>query len=114
ILEGRYRSSTGMGVGISGTRRLVDHFEITSSPKGTIVVLKRLLPRRAPYIGEQAIGRIVDDLLRQPASDPFEEMQRQNQELLRALDELGRKQEELAALNRELEDTNRGVVALYA
>jgi signal transduction histidine kinase/CheY-like chemotaxis protein len=114
ILEGRYRSPTGMGVGIVGSRRLVDHFEITSSPEGTTVVLKRLLPRRVPHLGEQAVARIVDDLARQPASDALEEMQRQNQELMRALDELGRKQEELAALNRELEDTNRGVVALYA
>ena len=41
-------------------------------------------------------------------------MQRQNQELLRALDDLRSRQEELVRLNRELEDTNRGVVALYA
>ena len=41
-------------------------------------------------------------------------MQRQNQELLRALEELEQRQDELPALNRELEDTNRGVVALYA
>ena len=54
------------------------------------------------------------ELARQGPSDPFDEIQRQNQELLRALEELGRRQEELAALNRELEDTNRGVVALYA
>src|SRR6185369_13473548 len=50
----------------------------------------------------------------QNAHDPFEEVQRQNQELLHALDELGRRQEQLEHLNRELEDTNRGVVALYA
>ena len=41
-------------------------------------------------------------------------MQRQNQELLRALDDLNVRQQELVRLNRELEDTNRGVVALYA
>jgi signal transduction histidine kinase/CheY-like chemotaxis protein len=34
--------------------------------------------------------------------------------LLRVLDELRRRQEELSRLNAELEDTNRGVVALYA
>ncbi|MDN4634688.1 ATP-binding protein, partial [Sphingomonas sp. PsM26] len=27
ILEGRFRSTSGMGVGISGTRRLMDRFE---------------------------------------------------------------------------------------
>src|SRR6187399_1146598 len=40
--------------------------------------------------------------------------QQQNQELLRTLDELRARQEELERVNRELEDTNRGVVALYA
>src|SRR5215831_9343683 len=115
VLEGRYRSRTGMGVGIVGARRLMDRFEITCPPGGgTTVVLSRLLPRRAGVLGEDAIARLKGGLESQQPSDPFEEIQRQNQELLRALDELGKRQEELAALNRELEDTNRGVVALYA
>lgn len=38
ILEGRYRSRTGMGVGLLGSRRLVDEFEVASEPgKGTTV-----------------------------------------------------------------------------
>lgn len=45
---------------------------------------------------------------------PLEEVQQQNRELLRTLEELRARQTELAQLNRELEDTNRGVVALYA
>ena len=44
----------------------------------------------------------------------FEELQYQNQELLGALEEIRSRQAELIRLNRELEDTNRGVVALYA
>jgi signal transduction histidine kinase/CheY-like chemotaxis protein len=115
VLEGRYRSRTGMGVGIIGARRLMDRFEISSPPSGgTTVVLTRLLPRRVGVLGRDAIAGLSAELARQGPSDPFDEIQRQNQELLRALDELGRRQEELAALNRELEDTNRGVVALYA
>jgi signal transduction histidine kinase/CheY-like chemotaxis protein len=115
VLEGRYRSRTGMGVGIVGARRLMDRFEVTStSGGGTTVVLTRLLPRRAGVLAPDAIARMSGDIQRQAPSDPFDEIQRQNQELLRALDELGRRQEELGALNRELEDTNRGVVALYA
>jgi signal transduction histidine kinase/CheY-like chemotaxis protein len=115
VLEGRYRSRTGMGVGIIGARRLMDRFEI-SSPRGggTTVALTRLLPRKARVLGPDAIAGLTGELTRQGPSDPFDEIQRQNQELLRALEELGRRQEELAALNRELEDTNRGVVALYA
>src|ERR1700728_3816662 len=35
ILEGRYKSDTGLGMGILGTRRLMDEFEIDAAPKGT-------------------------------------------------------------------------------
>jgi signal transduction histidine kinase/CheY-like chemotaxis protein len=43
-----------------------------------------------------------------------DELRQQNQELLRLLDELRVRQNELVHANQELEDTNRGVVALYA
>jgi signal transduction histidine kinase/CheY-like chemotaxis protein len=115
ILEGRYQSPTGMGLGIVGARRLMDHFEISSAPrKGTTVVLRKILPRHAALIDSRGIAQVADALTRQVPDDAFEEVQRQNQELLRALEELGQRQDELRALNRELEDTNRGVVALYA
>jgi len=115
ILEGRYRSPTGMGVGIVGARRLMDQFDIaTRAGGGTIVALKKLLPSRAPFVGPHAVAYIGETLAREKPHDPVEEIQQQNQELLRALEELSRRQEELVALNRELEDTNRGVVALYA
>jgi len=114
VLSGRYRSTTGMGVGLVGARRLMDRFQIDSGRHGTTIQLKRFLPRRAPFADAkrlQEIARAVAD--RKPVG-LLEEFQRQNQELLRALDELNRRQEELVRLNRELEDTNRGVVALYA
>src|SRR5580658_4961244 len=45
ILSGRYRSLTGMGLGIVGARRLMDGFEMRSAPgKGTTVVLRKYLP----------------------------------------------------------------------
>lgn len=50
ILEGAYQSSTGMGLGIIGARRLMDQFQIESTPqRGTTVWLKKLLPKRAPH-----------------------------------------------------------------
>jgi signal transduction histidine kinase/CheY-like chemotaxis protein len=115
ILEGRYQSPTGMGLGIVGARRLMDHFDITSAKgQGTAVVLKKILPRRIELVGAATLAHISSELARQAPSDAFEELQRQNQELLSALEQLSHRQEELSALNRELEDTNRGVVALYA
>ncbi len=46
ILDGRYSSPTGMGVGLAGVRRLMDHFAVESAPGGgTVVVLGKTLPR---------------------------------------------------------------------
>jgi signal transduction histidine kinase/CheY-like chemotaxis protein len=115
VLDGRYASTTGMGVGVVGARRLMDRFQIESSPGvGSTILLGKILPRRAPGLTPVVLTRIIDELNKQPPQDPFEEVRRQNQELLQALGELTRRQEELSQLNRELADTNRGVVALYA
>lgn len=115
ILEGRYESSTGMGMGIIGARRLMDHFQIESAPgQGTTVWLKKLLPAHAPLWHAQDLGKLAGSIAGEGPRDAFQELQYQNQELLRALEEIRNRQAELAHLNRELEDTNRGVVALYA
>jgi signal transduction histidine kinase len=113
VLEGRWRSDTGMGMGLVGTRRLMDHFRVESGPGGTVVEFGRALPAgRAP--GAAELARVAGELARGRPGSPFDEVQRQNQELLRALDELRAREIDLLRLNQELEDTNRGVVALYA
>ena len=114
VLSGHYQSSTGMGIGIQGARRLMDRFSIESSPKGTTVVLEKFLPPRGPLMTEERLRQVSENLQQRQPAGLVEEIQRQNQDLLRALDELQRKQQELVHVNRELEDTNRGVVALYA
>jgi signal transduction histidine kinase/CheY-like chemotaxis protein len=115
ILGGAYRSTTGMGLGIVGARRLMDHFQIESQPgKGTAVFLKKLVPRSAPVLDSSGLAALVATLAQQRPQTALDEIQQQNQELLQTLDALRARQEELTQLNRELEDTNRGVVALYA
>jgi signal transduction histidine kinase/CheY-like chemotaxis protein len=115
ILEGRYQSRTGMGLGITGARRLMDQFQIDSVPgRGTTVLLKKLLPKRAPVIREADLARFVDAIIQEKPQDPLQELRHQNQELIGALEEIRSRQAELTRVNRELEDTNRGVVALYA
>ena len=115
ILEGRYQSQTGMGLGIVGTRRLMDQFQIESRVgKGTTIWLKKLLPKRAPFVGPPDLARIATGLAQEIPQSPLQELQHQNQELLNALEEIRTRQVELTRVNRELEDTNRGVVALYA
>lgn len=113
ILEGRYHSQTGMGLGIIGARRLMDQFQVDSVPgKGSTIWLKKLLPKSAPLVTD--LARIANALAHEAPQDAFQELQHQNQELLAALEEIRTRQTELTRLNRELEDTNRGVVALYA
>lgn len=114
ILRGRYVSSTGMGLGILGAKRLMDSFAIESKPsQGTTVSIGKLITVR-PGRPVPDPARISLELSKQAPQSPYEELQQQNQELLRTLAELRKRQDELAHLNRELEDTNRGVVALYA
>lgn len=114
VLGGRYRSPSGMGIGIVGARRLMDAFDIQSSPRGTTVWLRKIMPRSGERIAADNAGRLADRLARDVPRDALSEVRAQNQELLRALDELRRRQDELRRLNGELEDTNRGVLALYA
>jgi len=114
ILEGRYRSRTGMGLGIAGARRLMDTFDLETAPgSGTTVRLGKTLPRSAPPVTPQLLARIAEALARLQTESPLQEIQVQNQDLLRALDALRERQEELTQLNVELSDTNRGVLALY-
>jgi len=115
ILTGRYRSPTGLGLGIVGARRLMDAFEIESGAGGTRVKLGKHLPREAPAVEGQRLLAVVDALARGlPEEVALTEVRLENQELLRAMDELRRRQDEIARLNREIEETNRGVLALYA
>ena len=114
ILEGRYVSSTGMGLGIIGAQRLVDAFSIHSAPnEGTEVLIGKRLPaglRITPSFISTAIGAIAAVT----SSDPLIELQQQSQELMRALAYLRDKQAESERLAQELAETNRGVLALYA
>jgi signal transduction histidine kinase/CheY-like chemotaxis protein len=115
ILAGEHKSETGMGIGIRGAQRLMDRFHIRSQPgQGTVVELLKILPRQQELLRPQAIGKIADALLHEAPADSATELRRQNSELLISLQDLRRQREELAHLNQELQDTNRGVVALYA
>lgn len=112
ILSGRYVSKTGMGVGLAGARRLVDRFDIETGAQGTTIVLGCDLPKGRPVNARDISASVSEALASETPQNPFEEMQRQNQELLAALDEVQRQQVALSQLNLELEATNRGVVAL--
>jgi signal transduction histidine kinase len=115
ILDGQYRSQSGMGLGLVGARRLMDRFEIASKlGEGTIVDLGHHLPARKSRITQAKLSEIVAALKREDAVDPLVALRDQNRELMQSLEEIRRRDEESKQLNQELGDTNRGVVALYA
>jgi signal transduction histidine kinase/CheY-like chemotaxis protein len=114
VLGGSYRSTTGMGMGIIGTKRLMDDFSIESSSAGTAVRFGKLLPSQSRTVDSATLQRVGTMLARRHPNTPLDELQIQNRELMKTLDELRDRKEELARINAELQDTNRGVVALYA
>ncbi|WP_348261846.1 ATP-binding protein [Telmatobacter sp. DSM 110680] len=114
IFEGRYKSETGLGMGLIGTRRLMDEFHIETSSKGTTVRMAKRISHHHDTWTQRTAHDLSRKMQTRAPENPYEEIEQQNQELLKTLQELRSRQEELELLNHELEDTNRGVVALYA
>ena len=110
ILDGSYRSKTGMGKGIMGARRMMDETIIESTAAGTSVRLVKKRPRIAMTIGQSGLAPIAKSL---PRTSPLDELRQQNRELLQSLEALALREVELYQLTGELESTNRGVVALH-
>jgi signal transduction histidine kinase len=104
ILEGRVKSQTGLGVGLVGSRKLMDVVRVDSiEGRGTTVELLKALPAQAPIVTPKLLSSIEAELHRPSAETPFDEVRRQNQELVRVLDDLKAHQTALARVNRTLE-----------
>jgi len=107
IMRGNYRSPSGLGVGLAGTRRLMDEFEIESAPgDGTRVHVVKWLP---PTAAAGATEKVADLRALFGAGDEdsaVEELSRQNRDLVAVLNELEEKRIELERVNRELRQSN--------
>lgn len=113
VMTGSYQSPSGMGLGVLGSRRLMDLFDVdTRTGEGTRVLMGKFLPGGHP-LPPPKLTEFLRALEEHREDDPFELIRQQNVDLMKALDQLKLKQEELNQSNRELEETNRGVVALY-
>ena len=91
--------------GIAAAARLMDRV----AADGRVV---RMAKRRPP--GVRPDPRLIGEQLAavQPRS-ALDELRRQNQDLITALDDLKQQKDQLLLLNAELQETNRGVMALY-
>ncbi|MEO8659931.1 MAG: ATP-binding protein [Bryobacteraceae bacterium] len=121
ILSGRRRSPTGMGIGLTGSRRLMDTFEIQSRPGiGTRIHFSKSLPPEVPRLEGSRVSALIAQLA-QGGLAATDDAQHQHRDLLETLQslrsrelELEKRQLEMRQINAELAETNSGVVALYA
>ena len=110
----------GRGHGLIYARKLADELCIERAPgHGTVVTLVKRLPP-GPAITEAEVLRWRTALLRRTSMSVHELLRQQNQEQVYALEQLQKKELELEtnltqirALNVELEDTNRGLIAMH-
>jgi signal transduction histidine kinase len=93
--------------------RLVDSMEVRDGETGTAVRMSRRLPPSAPVLNPGRMDDIRAELAGHVPGTPFDELAVQNQQLIATLDEVRAQRDDLARLNAELEETNRGVMALY-
>ena len=115
VLSGEYVSGTGMGMGIVGARRLADTFEIRApAGEGTVAELGKRIPRRFAPLGPNSLASALERLRVDDSQSVLDELANHDHETLRLLDELRLRQADVDRLTTELEETNRGVMALYA
>ncbi|KKB61940.1 ATPase [Robbsia andropogonis] len=96
LVNARHPSLISGGVGIPGTRRLVDDFWIESvRGDGTQVGIEMYLPREVPLYSVTQINEIVGQMARKKPQTPIEAIEQQNHEMLLTLDELRRSKAEL-------------------
>ena len=93
--------------------RLVDSMEVGDGDKGTVVRMARRLPSSVSSLTPERMDEIRTGLADHVPGTPLDELAVQNQQLIAALDEVRAQRDDLARLNAELEETNRGVMALY-
>ena len=93
--------------------RLVDTMGVEDGETGTVVWMARRLPASAPRLTLERMDEIRAGLAKHVPGSPLDELNVQNQQLIAALNEVRAQRDELARLNAELEETNRGVMALY-
>ncbi|MEU0259433.1 ATP-binding protein [Streptomyces sp. NPDC006183] len=98
---------------LDAAERLLDHCRYATSSGEHALTVGQRLPASSGGSGERA-ERARTALRDSGDLSMGEELRVQNRQLLQALEESRAQQEELQRLNAELEETNKGVVALYS
>jgi len=116
IESGSYHSKTGMGVGLMGSQRLMDDFNIRSQAgTGTTITTAKWLPRNATRHDKGRLAEIQSAFkktIERGDASMVDTINSQNNELMFLLKQIQERNNQIETINHELEETNRGVVAL--
>ena len=98
---------------IKSAESLIDKFQIEDIPgEGRTVLLGKYLPKASLDMTKEEFNEIIETINDKEPQNQLEYIRQQNQEILNTIIELKKKQEEINELNRELQETNKEVVAL--
>ncbi|MFI7604701.1 sensor histidine kinase [Micromonospora sp. NPDC049366] len=93
--------------------RLVDSLGAVRVGRDTVVRMSRRVPATAQALTPERLTELRTLLGHNAPGSALDELAAQNEQLIAALDEVRSQRDELAVLNEELQETNRGVLALY-
>ncbi|MBC8138990.1 MAG: SpoIIE family protein phosphatase [Fibrella sp.] len=105
---------SGVGKGMIGASTIMDSFDVDTAPgAGTTVIMGKVLPLHAAAWEAATLTHIAGELAARPPQSLVEELHRQNQELLQALNQVREQQGNWERLYREMEETNRDMLAVH-
>ena len=105
--DGRYEPQSG------AVARLVDMLAVLQDEGDTVVRMSRRVPANAQPLTPERLAELRAELGQSAPGSALDELAAQNEQLIAALDEVRSQRDELEVLNEELQETNRGVMALY-
>ena len=105
--DGRYEPQSG------AVARLVDMLAVLPDGDDTVVRMSRRVPANVPPLTPERLAELRAELGQSAPGSALDELASQNEQLIAALDEVRSQRDELEVLNEELQETNRGVMALY-
>jgi signal transduction histidine kinase len=110
-LEGRSRIRSDQGMGFINAKRLMDFFSVRRDGENNPQLYFSKHINRSVAVAE--VNKILEQIKGIPLSTSSE-IRELNQEFVRTIEILHQREQEINQLTLELEETNRGVVALYA
>ena len=113
---GMHHPGTSLGVGLAGAQRLMDDVSIQSEKgRGTTITIAKWLTGNSDHLTKARIGRIrsaFKSITNRGDASMVDTIVAQNKELAHMLRQVQDHQNYIETINHELDETNRGVVAL--